>query len=317
MYRKLFEPEYGGVAPETQILSPEIMDMEHPDVWRRKQHSETCAFLTSVLKPCSCYSSIMSVETKDITVDREGYAVPARIYYPPEKKPCPVLVYYHGGSFAMNTIEVYDKVTRYLAYYGNMTVISVEYRLAPEYRFPVGLEDSYAVTKWASEHLAEFGGTSLTVCGDSSGGNFAAAISLMARDRGDLKIDRQVLIYPVTVECLDERLDSELRYGEGFFLEYDTTKNPMGHYFGNDTDWRHPYASPMLADDLTGLPKTCFISAECDPLLDQALIFAAQLEDSGTPVDYHLYRGMIHGFIVMPYGKTFDALNAICGFVNG
>lgn len=317
-YRKLFEPDYGPVAPEVKIGEPQILDLARPGVWRAKCNVETIRSINEALYGCVCYEPMMEVEVQDRIVGNGGVSVPIRVYFPVEDSPHPVLVLYHGGGFSMNNIEVYDGVARYLARFGNLVVVSVDYHLAPEYKFPRGLDECYAATAWAEKETEALGGArgKLCVCGDSSGGNFAAAVSLMARDRKGPAIDKQILIYPLTIQHLEQRPDSELHYGKGYFLEYNSTQDQLSYYFENTGDAFSPYASPLAADDLSGLPAACFLSAECDPILDQGLMYAAKLTDAAVPVEYHLYRGMIHGFINSAYGKTFDCLNQVCRFAN-
>ena len=155
---------------------------------------------------------------------------------------------------------------------------------------------------------------SVTVCGDSAGGNYAAAVALMTRDRKGPKVHKQILLYPATTFNLDKPLDSALRYGDGrYFLKIDPyALNTGGNYLPNpDVDKLNPYASPLEETNFEGVAPACFISAECDPILDHALMYAAKLEDNGVEVEYHLYKGMLHAFINRPYQKTFEALDDI------
>ena len=319
-YRKYLEPVYGEAAPCVRINQPQIMDMDDPAGWRNKANEEGFAAETEAMKQCVCYPGMMRVHTEDLVIRQNGHEVPVRIYRKGMKGKAPLVVFFHGGSYSMNNLDVYDYVCRYLAYSGGLTVLSVQYGLAPEHKFPEGLEDAYEATVWAAAHGEEFGGDTglLYVCGDSSGGNFAAAVAMMARDRKGPQIRGQALIYPVTTNYSEERTQSEIRYGKGYFLEYDSTEKPSAFpwYFRNPEDVKNPYASPLLAEDLRDLPPACFIAAECDPLLDQGLMYAARMEDAGVKVEYHLYRGMIHAFLNEYYEKTFDALDKIAEFVN-
>jgi acetyl esterase len=159
----------------------------------------------------------------------------------------------------------------------------------------------------------------MTVCGDSAGGNFAAVMCLAARDRNGPAIHGQVLIYPATIlDTGGAVYESMKRYSKGYFLELDDSGigTPVPVYFSDPEHAFQPYASPLLAESLAGLPRACFISAECDPVLDHALMYAARLEDAGVPVSYRLYEGVIHAFINRPYPQTFEAFNAIIDFVK-
>lgn len=317
-YRKYLEPEYGEVAPEVEILVPQVMDMEHTDEWRKKSNIESVATMTAVMSKCNCYEKMMTVKTEEIYVTLAGESVRVKIFVPRGAEKCPVLVYYHGGSFSMNSIDVYEYVHRYFAAFGNMIVVAPDYHLAPEYKFPQGLNEAYETLVWAEANIEKYHGdaSKISVCGDSSGGNFAAAVSLMARDNKGPKIYKQILYYPLTTNYETEVTDSEERYKKGYFLEYNCMEDPMACYFSKEDERKHPLASPLLADKLDNLPEACFISAECDPLLDQGLFYAARMEDAGVKVEYHIMKGMLHGFINWTYGKTFDAMNLAIEFIK-
>lgn len=329
LYRKYLEPEYGEVAPEVEVMEPQAMDLEHTKVWRAKSNYESIAAMTAAFQKCNCYEKVMTVVTEDITLDAGEGAIRVRIYRPDDtashavsggkqESGLPVLIFYHGGAFSMNSIEVYEYVHRYLAYYGNFVVVAPDYHLAPEYKFPKGLNEAYETLVWTGENIAEYGGdpADISVCGDSSGGNFAAVVSMLARDKKGPAIRRQILYYPLTTNYETEMTDSEKRYGKGYFLEYNCLEDPMALYFEKKGEEKNPLASPLLCDDLTGLPKACFISAECDPLLDQGLMYAAKLEDAQVEVEYHIMKGMVHGFINWTYGKTFEALDHAIRFIR-
>ena len=317
-YRKYLEPKYGEVAPEVNIMAPQTIDLEHINEWRAKSDLESVSAMSAAYQKCACYDNVMRVQTEDVWCTLAGENVRIRIYGPRERKDCPVTVFYHGGAYSMNSIEVYEYVYRYLTYYGNMVVIAPDYHLAPEYKFPRGLNESYDALVWAAENAAAYGGNAdkLYVCGDSSGGNFAAVVSRMARDKKGPSIKGQILYYPLTTNYEEEMTYSEKRYGKGYFLDYNCMDDPMYLYFNTEEERKDPLASPLLEDDLTNLPDACFISAECDPLLDQGLQYAAKLEDNNVAVEYHIMEGMVHGFLNWTYGKTFDALNYAIAFIN-
>lgn len=320
IYRKLFEPEYGEVAPEVHIDAPlpDVFENQKPSVVRTRFQAETAADINILLRRCNCYEPMMQVKVRDFAADGNGRKVPVRVFYPVTEEKHSLMVFYHGGGFVFHNPTVFDSITRYLARFGGITVVSVEYSLAPEHPYPEGLEDAYTGLEWAAEHAEELGADRkwLSVCGDSAGGNLAAAVALMARDRKGPEIQKQILVYPLVVQHLDKRTQSELRYGKGYFLEYDSTGNTIGGYLRKKEEASEAYASPLLAESLENLPEACFISAECDPLLDQALMYAARLEDMGGKVDFHIYKGMLHGFLNLTYGQTFEALNEICTYVN-
>ena len=316
-YRKFIEPEYGEVSPEVNIGKPQVLDLEHPDRWRRRSNLESVAAMTDAIMRCNCYEDVMALDAEDITVLNGNYRVPVRIYYPDDKKQHPVLIFIHGGGFEYNNIDVYEYVNRYLSLKGKMVVVSPDYRLAPEYTFPIGLNDCYAVLKWVCQHADSIHGLTNNICvgGDSAGGNFTAALTLKARNEGTPEIAKQILVYPCVIQKADHLSTSEIRYGHGYFLEINGCEG-IKEYFNELEDMKNPLASPLLEEDLTNLPPACFISAECDPLLDQGLQYAARLFDSGISVEYHIMKGMIHGFLNSTYEKSFEALNYIAAFVN-
>ena len=318
LYRKFLQPEYGEAAPEVNIMEPQIMDMEHRKEWRIQSDYESIAAMTAAYQKCACYRDVMTVQTEDTLCRCEDRKFRVRVYIPGKRKTYPVVIFYHGGAFSMNSIEVYEYVHRYLSYYGDMIVVAPDYHLAPEYKFPKGLEEAYSTLVWTEENIKSYGGdpADISVCGDSSGGNFAASVSMMARDRKGPAISRQILYYPLVTNIEEEMTDSEKRYGKGYFLEYNCMEDPMALYFNSEEEKKDPHASPLLAENLSKLPPACFISAECDPLLDQGLMYAAKLEDAGVKVEYHIMKGMVHGFINWTYGKTFEALNHAVQFVR-
>ena len=221
-----------------------------------------------------------------------------RIYTPKGGQAAlPGLVYLHGGGWARGSLQTHDIVCRSLANGAGCVVVSVDYRMAPEHRFPAAFEDSLAATRWVGEHAAELGidPRRLVVGGDSAGGNLAAAVALAARDAGGPSLVHQLLIYPVTDYNFDTR--SYADNAEGYML----TRAAMQHYWrlylrdGSDgADFR---ASPLRARDFGNLPPALVITAEFDPLRDEGRAYADRLREAGTPVVYREYPGMVHGFV--------------------
>jgi acetyl esterase len=313
-YRKIAEPAYGSLRPYAKV---EDMPQEYlSDISRYRSAwlLETVGSLIGEWMPCDCYHNMKGIRTTmHLIATKDGEHIPVRVYHPEEDVNCPVLIYYHGGAFCMNNIDVYDQVCRYLAAYENMVVIAPEYRLAPEYRFPVGVEDAYKTLLWVAEYFSM--STRIFIGGDSSGGNFCAVVALMARDRKGPALAGQIMIYPVVIFEPDIRMKSEERYGTGYYLEYDSQKKPLFFYY-DEEDAGNPYVSPLCADSLSELPPALVLCAGCCPLLDQGLMYAARLSDEGSEVEYHIYEGMLHGFINHPYRETFDALYAIGEFIR-
>jgi acetyl esterase len=226
-------------------------------------------------------------------------ALGVRVYTPAGEGPRPLLVYFHGGGWTIGNVELGDAPCRALANAAGAVVVSVEYRLGPEHKFPAPLEDCYTATAWAAwaaEHAPEeVGGDPerLVVLGDSAGGNLAAVVALMARDRGGPRIAQQVLIYPVT----DHRFDtpSYRDNAEGYLLTREAMRWFWGHYLADEADGRNPYASPLRAADLAGLPPALIVTCEYDPLRDEGEAYGERLRAAGVPVTVRRYDEMIHG----------------------
>ena len=222
-----------------------------------------------------------------------------RIYTPPGSGPFPALVWFHGGGWVVGDLESADATARLLTLGAGCVVVSVDYRLAPEAKFPGPAEDCYAATRWVAEHAAEIGvsGNNLAVGGDSAGGNLAAAVCLMVKDRGGPPLGMQLLVYPVT----DRNFETG-SYGdnaEGYSLTRETMIWYWDKYLANDADGGNAYAAPLRAQDLGGLPSAVVITAEYDPLRDEGEAYANRLEAAGVPTTLTRYPGMIHGFFGM------------------
>ena len=230
----------------------------------------------------------------------DGTELPIRIYWPSTSdEPLPVVVFFHGGGWVIGGIDSHDGQVREMVNRTAMVYVSVDYRLAPEARFPAAAEDCYAATQWVAANAASIGADAerLGVAGDSAGGNLAAVVALMARDRGGPAIAHQLLIYP----CCDmdsNAWPSQTENGTGYFL----TKESMDWFYGQYADVAdrdNPYASPIRADDLSGLPPACVITAEFDPLRDEGEAYGARLQEAGVACEVHRYDGMFHGFFGM------------------
>jgi acetyl esterase len=230
------------------------------------------------------------------TFPRPAGALPVRIYTPPGKGPFPVLIYLHGGGWVLGNLDTHDDYCRSLASRASAVVVSVDYRLAPEHPFPAPLNDSYEALKWAAATAASFGGDAsrLAVAGDSAGGNLAAATALMARDKGGPKLAIQVLIYPALNYGFETA--SAHQNASGFGLSRDDMIFYWNRYLARPGDAGNPYASPLRAKDLRGLPRALVITAQFDPLRDDGLAYAARLARDGVPVRCTNYLDMNHGF---------------------
>ena len=191
--------------------------------------------------------------------------------------------------------------------------VSVEYRLAPEYKFPIGLEDCYDALVWVSQNAQSIKVdiSKIAVAGDSAGGNLATVVCMLAQERKGPKISKQILIYP-SIDKAKSLVGSVKRYEKGYGLEWVNSEAFSKQYIRSDEDRIHPLVSPLYAEDVSGLPEALFIFAQCDILLDEGLKYAQKLKDAGVSVEYHVYNGMPHGFIGNIYKESFEALEAIC-----
>ena len=225
--------------------------------------------------------------------------IPVRIYTPGGPKPLAAFVYFHGGGWVVCTLDTHDTICRALANAIPAIVVSVDYRLAPEHKFPVPAEDAYAATRWVAEHATTLGADAsrLAVGGDSAGGNLAAVVALMARDRGGPTLGYQLLTYPVIDASMST--PSYTDNAEGYLLTKSTMAWFWNHYLRSDEDRRNPYASPIAAKELCGLPPATILTAEFDPLRDEGEAYAARLQQDGVPVRLTRYDGLIHGFFNM------------------
>lgn len=237
---------------------------------------------------------------EDLSVLGPGGDVPVRIYATQRGALRPALIYFHGGGFVFGNLDTHDAVCRSLAKESGAVLISVDYRLSPEHKFPAALEDSHAVTEWVAnnaEHLGVDPGR-IAVSGDSAGGNLAAVIAMRCRDAGGPALALQVLLYPVTdFSSFNTRSYREL--GEGYFLTRAAMEWFAGHYLASSDLASHPEVSPLLAPDLSRLPPALIITAEFDPLRDEGEAYAQRLRQAGVPVTLTRYPGMIHAFVSM------------------
>jgi acetyl esterase len=235
----------------------------------------------------------------DQTVSSSTGDIAVRIYWPEKtSRPVPVVVFAHGGGFVFCDLDSHDELCRAMTNGIGAVVVSVDYRLAPESRWPAAAEDVYAVADWAVQQAAALGADPghLLVAGDSAGGNLAAVTALMARDRDWPAIAGQVLIYPVI--AADFGTPSYQQFGVGYYNTAAAMAWYWDQYVPNVADRRHPYASPLQAR-LNDLPPAVVITAGCDPLCSEGEIYAKALVAAGVPTIHRDYKGAIHGFITM------------------
>jgi acetyl esterase/lipase len=234
----------------------------------------------------------------DQDIPGPGGPIPIRIYRPSAERPLPVLVYFFGGGWTLGTIDTSDGVCRALTNAVGCVTITVGYRLAPEHKFPAAVDDCYAATEWIGAHAVELGvdPDRIAVGGDSAGGNLAAAVTLLARSRGP-RLAHQLLVYPNTDYLSDTA--SLRENNDPLLFNRNSSDWYWGHYLASPADGADPLASPLRVPDHAGLPSATVITAEFDPLRDQAEEYAQRLRDAGVSVTLSRYSGMVHGFFTM------------------
>ena len=230
--------------------------------------------------------------------------VPIRIYAPEAQTPesgaaLPVLVFFHGGGWVLGSLDTHDDVCRHFAKLAGCMVIAVDYRLAPEHKFPAAVEDCTAALEWIAAHGDSLGcdPARLAVGGDSAGGNLAAVMTQLARERGGPTIAFQLLIYPVTAR--DFSAPSMKAYGEGFLLTKKGMHWFMDHYLNDPSEGEDPRVAPLKAESLVGLPPALVVTVEYDVLRDEGEAYARRLAEAGVAARLVRYDGLIHGFLSM------------------
>jgi acetyl esterase len=256
---------------------------------------------------------------KDFDIPGRGGKVPVRMYTPEGSGPFPMLIYYHGGGWALGNLDSHDNICRKLAKGAGAITISVGYRLAPENPFPAAFDDAYAALQWAQKNAGTFNGNAqkIAVAGDSAGGNLAAVVSQLSRNGGPALV-AQVLLYPATDLS---RMDTESHnhFAKGFFLERSMMEQFRTWYAPRKEDWSNPKVSPLLAVNFKGLPPALVITDEFDPLRDEGEAYSKRMQEAGISVVHTRYKGMIHGFVGMGrfLPQAGQATDEIAGFLKG
>lgn len=268
------------------------------------------------LPPPEQMDPVAGIVDRDVPV--EGDTISVRIYTPDGDGPFGALVFFHGGGFVVGKVADYDAFCRTLAHRVGIVVASVEYRLAPEHKFPAAPDDCLAATRWVAGHADELNidAARLAVGGDSAGGGLAAVVAQQTARAGGPAITHQVLIYPVTDFNFDT--DSYRDNAEGYFLTRDMMRWFWAHYLRTEGDGADPKASPLRADDLAGLPPATVITAGYDPLRNEGEAYAKAMETAGVPVHYRCYEGMFHGFVGFGEGldKAAEATGWMCDILR-
>ncbi len=256
---------------------------------------------------------------QDTEIPGPAGKIPIRIYTPDHARPMPVIVFYHGGGWIAGSFNTHENICRKLAKGTNAIVIAVAYRLAPEHPFPAGVDDAYAALQWVSENAESFGGDAarIAVAGDSAGGNLAAVVTQMARNNNGPAIAAQALIYPAT-NFTDFNTKSYKENGTGFMLLKENMEMYRSMYLPHKEDWYDPKASPLLAQDFTGLPPAIIITAEFDLLRDEGEAYAAKLKEAGVQTVEIQYKGVVHAFFSVTrfVPKADQAIDEICKFLK-
>lgn len=234
-----------------------------------------------------------------VVIADDGYAIALRVYTPAASNTemaQPAMLFAHGGGWCLGSLTLYDRPCQALANATGRKILSVDYRLAPEYPFPRPLEDVYQALCWVRDHAAllDIDASRLAVGGDSAGGNLAAAATLLARDRSGPHIEHKLLLYPALSRGMSS--ESYREFAEGYYLTRDAMVFCWENYLG---ERRHPYAEPLHMVSLRGLPPATILSCEYDPLRDEAEQYALRLEEAGVPVRCERLAGMVHACIHM------------------
>jgi acetyl esterase len=291
-------------------LDPQIKALLDAQVNAPKPYQQTVedARATMLARPRQPGPAMASEE--DRRIPGPGGDIPVRIFRPGNADGS-VLVFFHGGGWVLGNLDTHAGNCRNLAQHAACTVIAVDYREAPEHRFPSAAADAYAAASWVAANAADVGvdASRLAVGGESAGGNLAAVVCLMARERGGPAIKQQWLAYPVMDHSFDRPSYSEV--GNGYGLEKASMEWFWNHYLGPDGDGSHPYASPLRAESLAGLPPAVVVTCEFDPLRDEGNAYAERLSREGVAVELRCVPGVNHAFLGMPVDAAAAAYDEI------
>ncbi|WP_420885263.1 alpha/beta hydrolase [Candidatus Soleaferrea massiliensis] len=284
-----------------KMMRAALKALSYPDIDMKKNYRIVRQFVnithSHILKP-------FGYKTWEHRIPNGDHDIPVRIFTPPHGEHAPILLFFHGGGWVTGNIGSYDKVCTNMARLTQHRVVSVDYRLAPEYRFPAGLEDCYRVALeiFRDNSLLGVDSKDITLIGDSAGANLAAAVSLMARDRGEFLPQRQILIYPATHFDHTESspFESVRENGTDYLLTAKRICDYMDLYRSVDADLSNPYFAPLMASDLSNQPRTLLVTAQYDPLRDEGEAYGMKLRKAGNAVEMHRVRDALHGFFSLP-----------------
>lgn len=234
---------------------------------------------------------------RDLTIAGPQGGIPIRIYHPAPGERLPLILFFHGGGWTVHDLDTYDRLCRLLARRAGCALVSVDYRRAPEARYPAAVEDAYTALTWVVSNSDVVGAdpSRLCVAGDSAGATLATTTALLGRDRGGPRIELQVLCYPVT-DYLDPPTPSYVERGTGYSLDHEFMAWAWRNYLPARWSRRDPYLFPLVAEQLSGLPTTVLLTAEFDPLRDEGIRYAERLSAAGVTVDHRHLANQMHGF---------------------
>jgi acetyl esterase len=291
--------------PQVEIILQNAKKANLPEMWQLTPEQAREQYLTRVNK---LKFSERIFRSEDRRIAGPGSQIALRIYTPRELgtgERLPMLMWFHGGGFVIGSLESHDSVCRMLANRADCIVVAVDYRLAPESKFPAAVEDCAAALKWAALHAMEFGADAacIAVGGDSAGANLATVVAILARDAAHPKLAFQLLVYPCVAP--EPETPSHHKFKEGFILTRNTITWFFRHYLRSVKDANDFRYAPLLHDDLSGLPASLIIVAGYDPLRDEGMDYARKLIEAENSVRLCNYEGMVHGFYLM--GGALDA----------
>jgi acetyl esterase len=287
------DPQMKAFLAQANAAGPFFLRAETPDQARAKMQALIEARPVPV-------ADVYRVEDRSIT-GPTGHQLPLRVYTPEARPPLGTLVFFHGGGWVLGSLDSHDGLCRDLVNGAGCLVVAVDYRLAPEHKFPAAPEDCYCATQWVAENAASLGGDPALVAvgGDSAGGNLAAVVSLMARDRGGPKLCFQLLLYPA-IDAADDTPSQKEFAADGYVLSRGDMEWFWNHYLDDD-DRKNPLACPSRAANLAGVPPALVLTASLDPLRDEGEAYSNQLRKAGVPVTCTRYDGVTHGFVSFAY----------------
>ena len=283
----------GQLDPQTEVFLRNMVEADLPPM--SSVTPEQAREGLKIRKPVGSPEPV--AEVANLMIPGPAGKIPIRIYTPEGRAPFPILVYFHAGGFIVGDLDMSDNLCRVIPNGASCVVVSVDYRLAPEHKHPAAVEDAFAAIQWVSENADSVQGdpTRIAVCGNSAVGNLSAVLSLMAKDKGGPAIIYQVLICPAT-DLSSYNTESFHYFGDGPWLAKADTQWVMKNYLEDEAQAQHPFVSPLLAEDLTGLPPALVITAEFDVLRDEGEAYANRLKKADVPVVCSRYDGMIHDF---------------------